>query len=75
MFQTKRAAFDVAEQRKATDATGKGAEEIGGGGISNYKPKMPGNRKGLAARSSVGGSTAASGSAQKPPGKIPKWKL
>jgi len=74
VFQTKRKAFDVAEQRKATDATGKGLEEtgVGRGGLSNYKPKLPGNRKpGAAApaKSAAGVSTA------KEPGKIPKWKL
>lgn len=36
---------------------------------------MPGNRKGPGARGSVGGAAAASGSAKKPPGAIPKWKL
>ena len=74
VFQSKRAAFDMAEQRKATDASGKGIED-NGGGLSNYKPKMPGNRKGPGARGSVGGAAAASGSAKKPPGAIPKWKL
>ena len=74
VFQTKRKKFDMAEQRKATDASGKGIEEdgFGGGGgfpgargkSSNYKPKMP-------ARQSA--SQAGAGSAAK--GKIPKWKL
>jgi len=44
VFQTKRAAFDVAEQRKATDASGKGMEADPYSGGSSYKPKMPGNR-------------------------------
>ena len=38
----------MAEQRKATDASGKGIEDegIGGGRASNYKPKMPGRGRG-----------------------------
>ena len=74
MFQQKRKAFDVAEMRKATDATGKGIEDNGGGGgLSNYKPKMPGRKAGGSAVR--GGAAAASSSAAKDPNKIPKWKL
>ena len=59
MFQTKRKAFDIAEARKATDASGKGIEE-GGGGASNYKPKMPGRKPGGAgARASAAASSSA----------------
>ena len=37
----------MAEQRKATDANGKGIEDEGiGGHASNYKPKMPGRGRG-----------------------------
>ena len=72
----------MADQRKATDASGKGLEEEGGG-RNTYKPKMPGARgsKAAASRSSVGRSgatgaegpgTASAGGAAK---KIPKWKL
>jgi len=73
VFQQKRKAFNVAEQRKATDATGKGVEEIngGGGGLSNYKPKLAGKR----AMPGNPRSGAESASASKPAGKIPKWKL
>ena len=35
----------MAEARKATDASGKGLEEDAGGRLSNYKPKMPGNKR------------------------------
>ena len=59
----------MADQRKATDASGKGLEEDGGG-LSNYKPKMPGRKAGGARA-----SAAAASSAQKDPNKIPKWKL
>ena len=73
VFQQKRKAFNVAEQRKATDASGKGAEEIsgGGGGLSNYKPKLAGKRA-MPGNPRAG---AESASASKPAGKIPKWKL
>ena len=53
VFQQKRAAFDVAEMRKATDANGKGVEETNMGGRSNYKPKMPGARGRGAGRASA----------------------
>ena len=62
----------MAEQRKATDANGKGVEEDNfGGGFgarsksSNYKPKLPAKSKAAAA----GGAMGADGK------KIPKWKL
>ena len=64
----------MAEQRKATDASGKGIEEEGAG--RNYKPKMPGNKRpggvGAASRSGAEGASSASKPAG---GKIPKWKL
>ena len=62
----------MAEQRKATDASGKGIENEGRGGVSNYKPKMPGrgSKAGPAARGS-----AAKEEPIKAKGAIPKWKL
>ena len=83
MFQTKRKAFDVADQRKATDASGKGidGDGMGGGGrASNYKPKMPGRggRGGAGRGAGRGGGGPAASEAADPgaaPKKIPKWKL
>ena len=51
----------MAEQRKATDASGKGIEEGGGGGgMSNYKPKMPGRKAGgPGARASAGAAASS----------------
>lgn len=71
VFQTKRKAFDVTEARKATDASGKGLEggAGGGGGMSNYKPKLPGRGRGGPPRAQASEST------NKPAGKIPKWKI
>ena len=46
VFQTKRKAFDVTEMRKATDANGKGAEEIKSSGASSYKPTLKGRGRG-----------------------------
>ena len=61
VFQQKRAAFDVAEMRKATDANGKGIEEDNMGGLrSNYKPKMPGARGRGAGRAAAATPTSAS---------------
>ena len=69
VFQTKRKAFDTAEQRKATDASGKGIEEEQNRG---FKPRMPGNKKGTASsRAPVHKPPAADAGGQ----KIPKWKL
>ena len=74
VFQQKREAFNMAEQRKATDASGKGLEEEGAGrGASKYKPKLPGNKRTGAASGARAGAEGAS--ASKPQGKIPKWKL
>lgn len=83
MFQTKRKAFDVAEQRKATDGSGKGVEGEGmGGGVggrtsNNYKPKMPGRGRGArpGANPGAASSTAQKDSGAGAPKKIPKWKL
>lgn len=70
VFATKRKAFDMAEQRKATDANGKGVEEDGFGPAPGRGGKrgFPGARGGSSAS-----KPAASASAAK--GKIPKWKL
>ena len=69
----------MAEQRKATDASGKGVEDDSmGGRASNYKPKMPGRGRG-APRAGVGGGRSDSTTGQTAdngaPKKIPKWKL
>lgn len=61
VFQTKRKAFDVTEQRKATDASGKGVENDGGsyggrGGGASYKPKMPGRKPASTAAARGGGA-------------------
>ena len=68
----------MADQRKATDGTGKGVEEdsMGGRASNNYKPKMPGRGRG--ARAGVGGGRSDSNAGQAADGapkKIPKWKI
>lgn len=70
----------MAEQRKATDASGKGIEGEGmGGGVgraSNYKPKMPGRGRGARPGANPGAaSSAQQDSGAGAPKKIPKWKL
>ena len=64
VFMQKRKAFDVKEQRKATDAAGKGVEGQDGGGFG-----MPASRRKPPARAKA---SEAKPAAQ---GKIPKWKL
>ena len=59
--------------RKATDATGKGAEEDPYSGGSSYKPKMPGNRGAVGRGAGRGGRPTAE--AEPSAKKIPKWKL
>lgn len=69
----------MADQRKATDATGKGIEEEGGGraGRMAYKPKMPGARGAKAGASRASAQRGATGAEGPATGaaKIPKWKL
>ena len=71
VFQNKRKAFDMKDQRKATDASGKGMESEGGigGRINNYKPKPP---RGRGIRKEQSQDTPVEAGGQK---KIPKWKL
>jgi len=64
VFQTKRKAFNVAEQRKATDASGKGMEEGSSAGYSNFKPKIPRNNK-AGMRPSVGKADASESATNK----------
>lgn len=60
------------EQRKATDASGKGMENEGGigGRINNYKPKPPRGR-GMRKEQSEDTTPTETGGQK----KIPKWKL